>query len=78
MHIYSQHHLHIAPKKVIIKYSLCPMMKSAILVFLNKLVRKDSHALICWLHAVSFDMQIKSNNLIMEIVKIQFIELHSL
>jgi hypothetical protein len=39
---------------------------------------KDSNILICLPHAVSFDMQIKSEHLIRQDIKVQSLELHFL
>ena len=63
-----------------LQYYILHPMKSAILGFSDRLVVawKDSHALICLPHAVSFGMQFKSDHLIRQVVEIQSLELHFL
>jgi hypothetical protein len=45
--------------------------KGAILVFLEQISGgvKDSNSLVCWPHAVSFDMQIIYDHLIRQVIR---------
>jgi len=61
-------------------YSLRPM-KNAILGFFSDILVvawKDSYALNCLPHIVSFGMQFKFDHLIRQVIEIQSLELHSL
>ena len=65
---------------VLYSYSFRPI-KSTILDFFSDrfvVASEDSHVLICLPHAVSFDIQFKSDHLIRKILEIQSLELHFL